>query len=462
MGQSGPSSQTLSSRPTSLSASTAAETQASIDYLYDLLEQRVSKKKIKNGLEAAGGDRDIAFDFLFGSSFAGGEGEDKDEDDEAEQMKIQEYHEDINGIVDPTVRREINEITSICPSESMKHILNMYRHFHKNKNETISALVDGYIIPNEKFGKKIKEEYTGKGKGKEAATSKTIKSEPSEYFSNNPFASHRDTSSEVDFRIRYTTPSSSSRSTPQRALPTRSARSAEWSFDGLPPLPESPKIVGRGVKTNNDGFDLIYNSDVEMLPVKNEAEVDEDDDIYGLPAEDKATGSRKTAASISSSSDDEDEDEDVIMSPPKDDLITESDLEDEIDDDDDDDIEISTDAGNLKTKKAARSTNLSRDDSEEDVEDEVELTQEEKEAHLLSLFPKAGIDAVRRELQLNQGQMTETAADLEDQYGLGGSSGPDRSVSPGVGPSRPRLPESRKRAACTAVGLGMSLTSDFD
>ena len=455
MGQSGPSSQVLSARITSLSASTT-EAQASIDYLYDLLEQRVSKKKIKNGLEAAGGDRNIAFDFLFSSSFAGGEGEDKDEDDEAERVKIQEYHEVINSIVDPTIRRDINEITGICPAESPRHVINMYCHFNKNKNETISALVDGYIIPREKFDEKIKEEYTskGKGKGKETATGKAIKSEPSDNISKNPFISRKDTS-EPSARGRYTPTSSSSRSTPQRALPNRSVPSAEWSFSDLPSLLESPKVLARDLKTNDDGFDLTDDSDVEMLLVKSEAGVEDDEDIYGLPAED--IGSRKAETFISSSSDDdeEDEDEDIIMSPPKDDLINESDLEGGTDDDD-------IDMSNLKANKAARSTDLSRDGSEDDIEHEVELTQEEKEAHLLSIFPKAGIDTVRRELQLNQGRMPETAADLEDQDGLGGSSGPDRSVSPGVGPSRPRLPESRKRASCSAVSVETSSTSNFD
>ncbi|KAH7417030.1 hypothetical protein BKA64DRAFT_717855 [Cadophora sp. MPI-SDFR-AT-0126] len=447
MDQQGSSSHAFAMQPANLFTLTATEDQAFIDYLYNFFERRVSKKKIKNSLEAAQGNRDMAFDLLF-SSHSSGEDTDEhgNEDDDAQQAKIKEYDEVINGITDPIVRRNMSEIIGICPSESPRHILNIYRHFNGNKNDAISALLDGFVVPTEKFGAKIKEEDSGKGKGKEPASGNIIKSQPSGSFSNDPFPNlpRRKTSSDSESHPRYTPTSSSNSSSPQRGLSMRTVAGAEWSFGDLPPLPDSPKIPACRVKTDDDGFDLDEDSDLDMLPVKDENENEED--IYGLPAEDKATGSRKVATPEFSSPS-SDENKDVNMPRQNDETSFESDSEHE---DDDSDIDMCSDAGTLEGQRRACSTDLTRDESENEDE-EVELSQEEKEAHLLSLFPKAGMEGVRRELQLNEGRMAETAADLENEYGLGGSSDPERSISPEISPCRPRESESQKRPAGNAV-----------
>ncbi|KAK0126139.1 hypothetical protein ONS95_007758 [Cadophora gregata] len=420
-------------------ASISAEDQASIDHLFDFLEGRTSKKKIKKYLEVASGNRDFALELLSSSQPEGEDfSEDEVVDDQAKQDHIREYHEVVNGITDSAIRSTIDNIMGLCPYESPRHVLNVFRHFHGNKEDTVNALFDQFVVPTEKRDKMVIRQDAGKGRSREGASGKVIKSEPSEYFSKNPLTSRRDTSSDLESRPPYTPPSSSSTSSPQHGLPMRPIPGADWSFGELPTLPESPKIPAYQL-TDDDGFE-VEGANIEVSPVKNEID---DEDLYGLPLENIATSSRKaTDPGLSSLSD---EDADIEMSPPKDDSGSGSDTEHEVDTDhcgggeDEDDSDVDMSSG-TSLKKTHLVRDASREEGkEEEEEEEVKLTQDEKEAHLLSLFPKAGIEGVRRELQLNFGRMTDTAADLEDQYGLGGSDRDESgTVSPGVGPSRAR------------------------
>ncbi|KAH7364488.1 hypothetical protein BKA65DRAFT_572875 [Rhexocercosporidium sp. MPI-PUGE-AT-0058] len=302
------------------------EVQEAIETLYALLGGCVSKVKIANGLQAAGGDRDLAFEFLF----------------------------------------------------------------------------DEYPIPT-----RAKVEDTGNSNGK------VIKSEPSSgtFGSSNAFnvTPLRETSSESEGHGQpRATPGSDGSQSSKQKLPMRPVTS---SFNNLPGTPEAQVSVTR-VKTDNDGYDLNSGSDIETSLIKHEAKEEEEEDIYGLPTEDKIV-------SLNSTPDDDDDDVeiDVNMFTPKEDSSN-SDLDSPASD---------SDGG------ASRASDMDISDGSD--EQQAPMSTSEKEAYLLELFPTAGNQA-GIELLVANGDIEEAAAELAEQLGSGrASEDVERSVSPGVGSS---------------------------
>ncbi|KAL2064829.1 hypothetical protein VTL71DRAFT_3969 [Oculimacula yallundae] len=401
---------------------TTSNRAALVDSLYEALGRLKDKDEIEKTLEISDDNVDFAFEILINAPPS---------TDQREQKKIIEDHEFLGGIYDRAVQDDIREIIKVLPLQSSRHILEMYYHCGKNKDETISRICDDHAIPVGKPGKEtsVKTEDMGKGKGREIMTEgMAIKSEPAQdaFDKYNPFTTTprrlRDSSSsESDGRPPRFTPSSSTSSSqsPRDAIALRLG--APWRFSDLADRPEVPD---KEIKTNNDndGYDGEgVESDVDMLPAKDEV-ADEDEDIYDLPAKIEFADSDSNSDEGVDASSDPDEDAESNASGT---------IQNSSERDDDGDVDMSSETSNMEE------------------EPKIELTNEEKEARLKEMFPGATINEIQTDLTLNNGDIDLAAEDLLEQFGSGGSEADEeeRSPSPGVGSSRPKKLESHKRRA---------------
>ncbi|CZS94694.1 hypothetical protein WAI453_013367 [Rhynchosporium graminicola] len=378
-----------------------AKLAASIDSLYLILGGNTGKDEIETALKIAGGNADFAYDVLITSP----------KPERRDQQKMIEDHAVLSGVSDMANRDDVCEIIKVLPLQSSRYILAMYNHCRQNKQDTISRILDDYAITT-KESNKLEGSGMGKGKGKDAITEdRAVKSEllPERFGKCNPFtATPRASSSESEDLPAFTPGSSfgSSSQSPKQAIAMRPAAK------GFNELADNLEVPATKVETDSDED---YQSDIDMNNVKNELEnnEEEEDDIYGLFAKDRAAGSESGSEATLAASD--------------------SDVED-------------------NTPDAARGNgegdvNMTLETSNREEETEVELSDKDKQAFLKELFPKASRNEIERELTLNEENMEAAAADLEIQFGLGGSEAgeQERSVSPGIGPSRARKPENHKR-----------------
>ncbi|KAG4435888.1 hypothetical protein IFR05_008619 [Cadophora sp. M221] len=395
-----------------------------VNSLYEALQGFKTKEEIEKTLVVTQGNIDFAYDILSNAMFQEAS---QAKEQELPQEKMIQDNEVLNGISTPEVREEVREIIEMLPSHDPRLILKMYLYSNQDKAETVGRIFEGYIIPDEKSSK-VKVEDTEKGKGKE------IKAEPSSssfssskpvnnntsgnspfdsisLFINNRFGSPlpRGASSESEDHPRDT-PGSSGSSHSEEGIPIRPAT---WSE--VPGTSGTPHVPAIPISTDNDGYDLDDSgSDIEISPAKEDLV---EEDIYGLPADDRVIR-------LNSSSDNEDDD--IDMSPPK------------------------KESSSICSDDAARVNIDSLDmdiSGNESSEQGDELTDEEKKQELLNLFPKASINAIGIHLQLNNGDMEMAVADLEEEFGFGGSTSVERSLSPGIGPSCLRKSGNLKRRA---------------